>query len=287
MPNTVIAERYQITDTFGKHQFDHPPQNIVVTDWTVLENLLELGIVPLGAPELDRYRQYVVQPKLPTMITDIGKRMTPNLATVKSLNPDVVILGTKQRELARAFSLFARVNYYNSFSPRYRTNGTKSRKRFLQIAQLVQKVPLAEKKLAFLDTRIAELKKQLSDHFGQQLPFVTTCRFSAKQKLLLYGRNSMPDYALGLLGIEDEYQTEVSTWGETEVSISALKEIKTGYLICFKPHDDASIFNQNNWRKLSLVQQDRFHYADPVWSYGGAMSVLYIAEAVTKTLLNL
>lgn len=285
--NLTAAVPYQITDTFGKHWFEAPPQRLVVTDWSVLENLLELGVVPLGAPEIESYRHFVRQPELPDSVTDIGKRMTPSLNTVKLLAPDVVILGTKQRDLARAFSLFARVNYYNSFSPRYRTNGKKSRKRFLQIAELMQKVPLAEQKLAFMDRRILELKNQLQQKFDGDLPKVTTCRFSARQKLLLYGHNSMPQYALQLLGIESEYEVEGSTWGEAEVSISKLSAIKEGYLMCFKPHDNDSIFNRSDWQSLPLVKQQRFYYTDPAWSYGGAISVLYIAESVTKTLLNL
>lgn len=285
--NIAIAVPYQITDTFGKHWFNAPPQRLVVTDWTVLENLLELGVVPLGAPEMEAYRHFVRQPALPDGITDIGKRMTPSLKIIKSLAPDVVILGTKQRDLARAFSLFARVNYYNSFSPRYRTNGKKSRKRFLQIAELMQKRPLAEQKLAFMDRRILELKNQLQRQFDGDLPKVTACRFSARQKLLLYGHNSMPQYALQLLGIESEYEVEGSTWGETEVSISKLSAIKEGYLMCFKPHDNVSIFSRPEWQSLPVVQQQRFYYAEPAWSYGGAMSVLYIAEVITQTLLDL
>lgn len=287
LANTVSAtEPYQITDSFGKHWFEKPPERVIVTDWTVLENILELGIVPVGAPELDSYRHFVVRPAIPESVMDVGKRISPTLATIRELKPDVVILGTKQKDLARAFSSFTNVNYYNSFSERYRTNGKKSRQRFLQIAQMFQKTSLARQKLAHLDQRIAELKNELQRHFPDGLPKVTTCRFGANESILVYGYNSMPHYALQLLGIEGEYDVEGSTWGEESVGLDDLASVSDGYLVCFKPNDNQHLFQHPDWQALPAVVNNRFYLTDPVWSYGGAMSVLFIAEAIAKTLMT-
>ena len=283
---TSASESYQITDSFGKHWFEKPPERVVVTDWTVLENILELGIVPVGAPEIDNYRQFVIRPAIPDSVVDIGKRISPALSTIRELKPDVVILGTKQKDLARAFSSFTNVNYYNSFSERYRTNGKKSRQRFLQIAEMFQKTPLARQKLAHLDKRIVELKYELQLHFPDGLPKVTTCRFGANESILIYGHNSMPHYALQLLGIEGEYDVDGSTWGEESIRLDDLASISDGYLICFKPQHDQSMLQHSEWQALPAVENSRFYLTDAVWSYGGAMSVLYIAEAIAKTLMK-
>ena len=280
------SEPYQITDSFGKHWFEKPPVRVVVTDWTVLENILELGIVPVGAPEIDNYHRFVIHPAIPASVVDIGKRISPALSTIRELKPDVVILGTKQKDLARAFSSFTNVNYYNSFSERYRTNGKKSRQRFLQIAEMFQKTPLARQKLAHLDQRIVELKHELQRHFPDGLPKVTTCRFGANESILVYGYNSMPHYALQLLGIEGEYDVEGSTWGEESIRLDELASVSDGYLICFKPQHDQSILQLSEWQVLPAVENSRFYLTDAVWSYGGAMSVLYIAEAIAKTLMK-
>ena len=125
---------YEVTDSFGKHRLQKPPERIVVTDWTLLEQILELGIVPVGAPELERYRHYVKQPILPNGIADIGLRSSPDLKTLRSLKPGAIIVGTDQKSLARPFSLIAPVFYYNNFSARYRTNGKKTRVRFFTIS---------------------------------------------------------------------------------------------------------------------------------------------------------
>ncbi|MBL4826392.1 MAG: ABC transporter substrate-binding protein [Spongiibacteraceae bacterium] len=284
---SATGAAYEITDSFGKHRFDSPPQRVVVTDWAVLEQVLELGIKPIGAPELAAYQHYVQQPALPNSITDIGLRVSPNLKTLQDLKPDLIILGTNQKQLARPFSKIAEVMYYKNFSERYRGNGEKSRERFKQIAELFQKEKVAEQKLATMDTRIAQLRLQLQQHFGNQLPKVTSIRFSSAEKCLVYGDNSLPLFALYLLGIESDFSIKKSQWGEKEIPINELDQIDEGYLVYFKPVNQSDqVFQSKDWLALPVVQQNNVLAASPVWSYGGAMSVLYIAEAISQALLK-
>jgi iron complex transport system substrate-binding protein len=95
----------------------------------------------------------------------------------------------------------------------------------------------------------------------------------------------MPHYALQLLGIDGEYEVEASTWGEESIRLNELTSISEGYLVCFKPNDNQDIFQHPDWQALPAVINNQFYLTDPVWSYGGAMSVLYIAEAIAKTLM--
>ncbi|MGB1580651.1 MAG: hypothetical protein ACPHER_04005, partial [Nevskiales bacterium] len=126
LSGSVQAAPYEITDSFGKHWFERPPQRVVVTDWTLLDNLQALGVETVGAPELALYRQQV-SPDLPRDVTDIGLRAAPNLETLRQLKPDVILLGTGQKELARPLSRISTVLYFKQFSDRYRSNGLKSR----------------------------------------------------------------------------------------------------------------------------------------------------------------
>lgn len=286
--HALQAASYQITDSFGKHWFDKAPERVVVTDWALLEQLLELGIRPIGAPELQAYKQYVKQPALPEDIVDIGLRRSPSLATLRALKPDLIILGTDQKELARPFSLISRVVYYKNFSERYRSNGTKSRERFKQLAELFQRSELAKQKLIRMDQRIAQLRKQLQEHFKAQLPRVTAIRFSSPEKCLLYGDNSMPIHALTLLGFSSDLPQTSSKWGEKEIRIKELSQVDKGHLLYFEPlPDTADVLSSQNWLQLPLVQKGRAHAVSPAWSYGGAMSVLYISEAIAETLMKL
>jgi len=278
-----FAQAYEVTDSFGKHRFDQPPKRVVVTDWALLEQILELKVSSvIGAPEIERYRRYVKQPLLPSGITDIGLRRSPSLEKIKSLKPDLIILGTDQKNLARIFSRVAKVMYYKSFSDKYRTNGKKSRLRFLQIAELFQKRPLAETKLAAMDKEITAIRTALHKRFNGQLPKTTLIRFSSQEKCLVYGKNGMPYHAQKLIGLESDFPLGRSKWGEKEIKLKQLSAVDEGYIIYIKPLPDKG--SSKALLELRKNKNTKIRSIEPVWSYGGAMSVLYNARAISAAL---
>ena len=287
------ADAYEITDSFGKHRLEKPPERVVVTDWALLEQILELGVTPVGAPELSLYRHYVRQPALPEHITDIGLRHSPNLQAIRSLKPDVIIIGTDQKALAKPFSHIAPVLYYNNFSKKYRTNGQKTRVRFLQLAELFQLQSLAENKLAAMDNEIEKIRKKLHRHFDGKLPNVTLMRFSrqnralGKKTALVYGENSIPLHAMQQLGLTSSANTGRSKWGYQELPISQLAMLTEDVILYIEPAEvSKNFFLSEQWQSLPAVQQKRAYPMKAAWSYGGAISVLYNARAISHALLT-
>ncbi|MEM7208758.1 MAG: iron-siderophore ABC transporter substrate-binding protein [Pseudomonadota bacterium] len=276
---------YEVTDSFGKHYIEQPPQRVVVTDWALLEQMLELGVEPIGAPELKLYRRYVRQPALPESIVDIGLRRSPDLQTLRELKPDVIIVGTDQKGLARPFSYIAPVMYYKSFSDKYRTNGTKSRERFLQIADLFRKRDYAESKLAQMDAEMSEIRKRIQARFKGQPPDVTIVRFSSEEKILVYGANSLPVHVLEQLGLRSGMSVSRSKWGYRELPVSRLGDIDKGLVFYVEPLDvNDNFFDSNDWKNIPAVSENRVLPMRAVWSYGGAMSLLYNARAIEAAL---
>lgn len=275
-----------VTDSFGKHKFDKPPQRVVVTDWALLEQMLALGVEPVGAPELDLYRHYVRLPELPKGIQDIGLRRSPNLKAIKALKPDVIVIGTDQKALARPFSRIGRVMYYKSFSDKYRTNGKKASVRFTQLAELFKKQALAKSTIQAIDAEISLIKKELIEHFNGELPRLTLIRFSSEKKCLVYGENSIASHVLKRLGIEPGLASTRSKWGEKELTIAKLREIEQGVVLYIQPVDNPEIFESTIWQQLPMVMQSRVISMEPVWSYGGVMSILYHARAIRDALIS-
>ncbi len=279
---------YEVVDSFGKHQFDAPPQRVVVTDWTLLEQLLELDILPVGAPELRAYQALVRNPPLPKDIIDIGLRRSPRISTIKSIKPDLIILGTDQKEFDRPFSRIARVMYYQNFSERFSSNGEKAKQRFLQLATLFQKTELAKAKLQLLEDTLNQHAARLQQHFGpHNMPPATVVRFTSNDTVLVYGSHSMPGYVLHRLGLSSEIPVEKNQLGERQVSIASLQAIKTGYLLYWKSIDNQqSIFHRAEWQALPAVKANRAIPLDAAWSYGGAMSLMYNADNISEAMLK-
>ena len=203
---------YEVMDSFGRHSFQSPPQRVVVTDWTLLEQLLELGVQPVGAPELSHYRELVENPPPPEKIVDIGLRRSPSIATIRALKPDLIILGTDQKEFDRPFSRIARVMYYQNFSERFASNGEKAKQRFLQLATLFQKVDVAETKLRLLEETLTAKAAQIKRYFGENIPSVTIIRLTTRDGVVVYGEHSMPGYVIGRLALSSEMAIKKINW---------------------------------------------------------------------------
>ena len=283
---SLPASAYEVIDSYGRHHFKQPPQRVVVTDWTLLEQLLELGIVPVGAPELDAYKKYVRQPALPEGITDIGMRRAVNFGTIQSLKPDLVILGTDQKGFERPIAHFAHVMFFQNFSHRWESNGEKSQQRMRQLAAIFQREALVEEKLAELNSGLDQLAEQLRQHFGNDLPEVTLVRPAPRQRFLVYGAHSMPGYALQRLGLSSAFAFEKNKLGEKLLPLKDLQQVTEGYLLMLKPVAELNALQANRqWQQLPAVRNKRVMFLDPVWSYGGAMSLRYNAEAIVSSLL--
>lgn len=270
--NTIAQQPYEVFDTTGKHYFFSPPERVVVTDWTALDNLLELGVVPIGAPEIVLYQNLVRLPLLPEAVSDIGLRQAPGLSLIQTLQPDVIIIGTGQKELVRPFSRISKVMYYKSFSDRYRRIGEKARERFLQIADLFRKGELAEKKLAAMDTRLLELSQQLQDAYQQDLPRVLIAKPLKDDKWLVYGENSLVGIAASALGLRNVM--DMGFQGEKTLSSAELQLID---------YDYAMLLDQPPADKLSPQKSLQLTYT---WPYGGALSVGRFAESIATVLLD-
>jgi iron complex transport system substrate-binding protein len=281
------AFSYQVTDSFGKHWLEKPPKKIIVTDWALLQQLLTLGIEPIGAPELQRYQQYVGSPELPATISDIGLRRSPDLAAVRKLQADTIILGTGQKDLFRPFSLLTqRVLYFTSFSDRY-NNYDKARQRLLELGVLVDKEDLAKEKLAAMDKRLIQLRQQVQQHFANQPPKVTLIRFSSSEKVLVYGANSLPLASINALGLNSALDTETTKWGYKEVYIEELSAIDTGLIFYIAPFtNDQPLTDSNLWQQLPAYVKANIYPMPPAWSHGGALSVLHTSELLTRLLLR-
>ncbi|REK77710.1 ABC transporter substrate-binding protein [Paenibacillus paeoniae] len=86
------TETRTIKDAYGDVEVPGSPSKIVVLDIGALDNLLELGVKPIGAPSIltagDPYPSYL---KGTEGITNIGTVNEPNLEAIDALKPDLII----------------------------------------------------------------------------------------------------------------------------------------------------------------------------------------------------
>jgi iron complex transport system substrate-binding protein len=249
--------------------------------------VIELGVTPVAVPDIAGYSDWVVQPAIPEGVADIGTRTEPNFSALKKLNPDVILIASPQKDLQERLSEIAPVLYYQTYSEEH-SNAAAAIDNFKKIGQLLGKEEQANNKLAAMDARIAVLKAELAKAYPGDKPNVTSFRFASTTSVYIYGDNSIPQYALEQLGFENALDLPASQWGISQKRMTELKKVKNGIALYFEPFPYQDKLERSPvWKSMPFVRNGQFSPVAASWSYGGAMSILYNAEAMAQSLLML
>ena len=73
---------------------------LAAIDWAMLECALMLGITPVAACELIRFRADAVEPLVPAPVTDLGLRGSPNFELLQLTRPDLILTSPWYAQIA-------------------------------------------------------------------------------------------------------------------------------------------------------------------------------------------
>nr|WP_261904202.1 iron-siderophore ABC transporter substrate-binding protein [Vibrio fortis] len=282
----VFAE-FQVQDSEGIKTLTSAPQRIAALNWDIAEQVIELGVTPIAVPDIAGYNEWVVQPPIPEGAQDVGTRTEPNFSVLKQLKPDVILIASPQKDLESRLSEIAPVLYYQTYSETH-NNAHAAIDNFKKISHVLGKEEIADQKLKAMTERLAELKGLLDKAYPADKPKVTSFRFASTNSVFIYGDNSIPQYALQQLGFENAMQLPASQWGITQKRITELKHVKDGIALYFEPFPYTAKLNRSPvWKSMPFVKNNQVGSVAPSWSYGGAMSILYNAEAIAESMLEL
>ncbi|OUD41987.1 iron-hydroxamate ABC transporter substrate-binding protein [Vibrio parahaemolyticus] len=275
-----------VHDAYGAVTFEQVPQRVVVLNWDILEQVLALDIEPIAAPNLPGYRQWVVNPYAPESIEDIGTRAEPNLEKIASLKPDVILAASPQQDLIPLLRQIAPVVYLPNFSQNEAAAQT-AIKHFRTLGVLFDKQELAEQKLAKLNDSFKQLRDKIRQHYSAPLD-VLVMRFSTPNSVLLSTENSTTDYVVEQLGLTNPIKVSARAWGIKQDRINRLQNLEQSFVLYVQPFPQESKLNSSPlWQAMPFVKKQRVNSVRAVWAYGGAMSLQYMAEAITDSLIEL
>ncbi|EPD5573479.1 iron-siderophore ABC transporter substrate-binding protein [Vibrio parahaemolyticus] len=275
-----------VHDAYGAVTFEQVPQRVVVLNWDILEQVLALDIEPIAAPNLPGYRQWVVNPYAPESIEDIGTRAEPNLEKIASLKPDVILAASPQQDLIPLLRQIAPVVYLPNFSQNEAAAQT-AIKHFRTLGALFDKQELAEQKLAKLNDSFKQLHDKIRQHYSAPLD-VLVMRFSTPNSVLLSTENSTTDYVVEQLGLTNPIKVSARAWGIKQDRINRLQNLEQSFVLYVQPFPQESKLNSSPlWQAMPFVKKQRVNSVRAVWAYGGAMSLQYMAEAITDSLIEL
>lgn len=262
------------------------PKRVAALGWELAESVIELGITPIAISDIKGYTEWVRVPNIPAATQDIGDRAEPNLEKLAQLKPDVILINLAQKDIQAKLERIAPVVFFDNYRADH-NNAEQADKAFLKLATLLNKEEQAKAKLAQREKRFLELQKRLARAFPNGLPDVVTMRFANTTSAYVYGGNSMPQYALEKLGIKNPMTIENSQWGLAQKRLTFLRSVNQGVVLYFQPfHQEETLAKSPLWQAMPFVKQNKVVSIESTWTYGGAMSLQYLAESMTDALLK-
>ncbi|MEJ8545264.1 ABC transporter substrate-binding protein [Brevibacillus borstelensis] len=161
-PTQASPQEHTVKDAMGEVKVPAEPKRIVVLDNGALDNLLGLGVTPVGAATVSLDKPFFSYLGDKTSgIEKVGTIDQPNLEAVSALKPDL-ILGTKDQHEAIHSKLMqiAPTVFVETLGLDWKGN--------LKLhAEAVGKAKEAEKMIGDYEKRVAEFKAKMGDKVGK------------------------------------------------------------------------------------------------------------------------
>lgn len=284
-----------LKDDKGEVKLDKPAQRVVVLEWTFTEDIIALGVQPVGNADNENYKLYVTsEAPLDASVTDVGSRDEPDLETIASLKPDLIIANTGGHEgiydqlkgiaPTLIFGLYPEEGQGDQYTIMEDT--------FKTIAAAVGKTAEGDKVLADLDAHYAAAKTKLTEAGKEGLNYVLTQAYSYQNAatLRLFTDNSLAVQTLDRIGLKNDWKPgKFEAYGFTTSTVEALPAVQDTNLMYIVQKDD-NIFTKelkdnSVWNGLNFVKENRtFGLSSNTWVFGGPISSKVIVDEVINTL---
>ncbi|GAA0977553.1 iron-siderophore ABC transporter substrate-binding protein [Acrocarpospora macrocephala] len=285
------AAKITITDAFGPVELAAPATRVVSLEWTYTEELLALGVAPVGVADMGVYNDWVTAgPRVAETTLDVGTRQEPNLETIASLKPDLIV-GAADRFTSNLQSLkdIAPVLAFRWNDPA-KPQLTTMRESFLALAEAVGKDAKASEVLAGLDATMASAKTKLST-VGKTFALAYPAGGAGAATVTVFAKPSLASQILEAAGMTNGWTGTADGDGLSTVGVEALTGLPAdvNFLYVSPAGDDTFVKLADNkvWTGLPFVQAAHTYLLDPTpWFYGGPLSAEQLLTQTVATLVK-
>lgn len=257
-------------------------RHIASLDYGLAETLLVLGAPPVAVADARGWKDWVVEPPLPSSTIDLGVALDPNLELLSALGPEL-ILSTEYlamvEERLRPIAPVKRLTIFSEGGSPY----PKAVEATRALGSLIGDRERAERYLieseAFFDRCRAR-----ANRFSETPILVLS--FLDPRHARVYGSPGMYDDVLKRIGLENAWTDEVNYWGFSTVSIETLAKVGPAYVIAdhLQPDVEMVLNRSPLWRELPFVRGRRIPVLPPVLMFGAVPSARRFASLLLGAL---
>ncbi|OCT14507.1 ferrichrome ABC transporter substrate-binding protein [Paenibacillus pectinilyticus] len=286
-----------ITHPLGTTTIKGTPKRVVTLEWAYTEDVLALGIQPVGAADIKGYQNWVnVKPALDASVVDVGTRQEPNLETITGLKPDLIITSTlRSSKNYEALSKIAPTIVFESYPAEGKGDQFEGMlTTFKTIADVTGKKAEGDKVTTDLDKSFADLKTKLIAAKKDGAEFALTQAYSNQNnaELRMFTDNSMVVQILQRIGLKNVFKSsKFELYGFSTASVEALPAVQNANFF-YIVQDADNVFEKQLkdnavWKGLSFVKENKtFKLPGNTWTFGGPLSAKVFAELAATSLMK-
>jgi ferric hydroxamate transport system substrate-binding protein len=270
-----------------------PAKRVVALEWEYVENLLAVGVTPIGAADLDGMERWT-SVNVPSSIRDVGLRSSPSLERIAELRPDLIIaprfrIKDNRDELERIAKVLVLDAYPRSGGrdAQYKTMVTGIRK----VAKAVGRTSRGDAVLRDLDRTYTKLRSRIrrAGLANEYVTFATAGGTVGSPAARVFAKNSLSAGVLRRLGLRLGWPVASAPFGFTLTAAEGFRRCRIGYLVFAYPELYEAAADewvaQDAWKALPIVQRKRVRTIDGnSWPYGGPLSVKVLASRIVGAL---
>jgi len=281
------TEKLSVVHKLGTTAVPLSPEKIVVLDIGALETLHELAIMPVGIPK-KFLPNYLDGLKDDEKIADVGSVIEPNFEAISALNPDLILISTRQEKFYKELSDIAPTVFIGTDSKDYLNS---FREQTLLLGRIVGKEPQAQSKLDSLLKFVAVEQTKFDANQGKAMFLIyNNGRYSA------FGKGSRFGFIHDVLHLKPVMDFDDESVHGQKVSSELIAKANPDYL--FIVDRNAAVLGKvanKDEMENPLVKQthafknNKIFYLDPnVWfiSGGGLTSVRLMVQDIEALKLN-
>ncbi|MFK3984433.1 ABC transporter substrate-binding protein [Micromonospora sp. NPDC050397] len=291
-PGAAAAGPVTVTDTRGKTlSLDRPAQRVVGLEWSEVEQLLTLGVTPVGVADPKGYATWVTAAKLDATVKDVGTRAEPSVDAIVALQPDLVIARAN-----RGAEVIAQLEKY---VPVLVTKGSdttdnigRMRREFEMIATATGRTDQAAKTLADFDSALTDGKQKIAaaDATGQRFAIADGYLEGGTVSIRMFGQGTFVSQIGTRLGLTNAWPGKGDpAWDLDQTDVEGLTALGGGDLRFFYNASDGDdvfaggLSGNPIWQSMPFVKQKNLHrMPDGIWTFGGPLSGIQYAEQLVR-----
>jgi ABC-type Fe3+-hydroxamate transport system substrate-binding protein len=295
--STPSGEAITLTDGTGAEvTLDGPATKVVGTEWNVVENLVSLGVDPVGVADVAGYTAWSAAVPLRNEPEDIGTRGEPSVETIASLAPDLIVATTDLPADA--------IEQLKAIAPVLQVESADASKQIQQSEdnlELIAKATGTEEEatevIAAYDQAITDGKAAI------EAAGASGSRFLFADGYVDAGQISVRPFAAGSLfgdvgvelGLENAWTGEGDpAYGLATTAVEGLTTLGDGVTFLYNTNEALgpdlfaeTLEDDAVWKSLPFVQAGDVHRMPAgIWAFGGPASAAAYADAVVDILTS-